>query len=227
MIQTAKNDTVPSFGGGSRRRNGNNDRKPVTLLTTEKTMNQNLTLRAFGGPALLSRARQRGISLIEGILYLVLALSLVVGGIILFQNAQLSNRVTETARGVVAIASETRALYQNSPSFGTAELNETLIASGAVPLNFQSDGGIRHPWGGDVTVTGDDQQFTISLAGIPEDACIRISTVDASGQGTLGVGITQVDFDTVAEPVLPDGVDINDATANCADGTNLTVTYAR
>lgn len=190
-------------------------------------MNIKIAPRAKSRSPLLERARQRGISLIEGILYLVLALSLVVGGIILFQNAQLSNRVTETARGVVAIASETRALFQNSSTFGTGVLNDTLIASGAVPLNFQSDAGIRHPWGGIVTVTGSGQGFTVLLEDLPEDACIRISTVDASGQGTLGVGITGVDFGGTPESVLPDGVDVTEATANCADEIDLTVTYTR
>lgn len=198
-------------------------------------MNHNLTLRAFGGPALLSRARQRGISLIEGILYLVLALSLVVGGIILFQNAQLSNRVTETARGVVAIASETRALYQNSTSFGAADgdLNGVLINAGAVPLNFQGDGGIRHPWGGDVNVIGSptgfgEQFFAIELVGVPTDACIRIATVDGSGQGTLGVGIAAVEFGGGTTLAIEDGpIDVAAAETNCDGATGLTVTYTR
>ena len=54
-------------------------------------------------PAPVDAGRQRGISLIEGILYLVLAISVVVGGIVVFQNAQLSNRVTEAARGIVTV----------------------------------------------------------------------------------------------------------------------------
>lgn len=187
--------------------------------------------------SLIARSRQRGISLIEGILYLVLALSLVVGGIILFQNAQLSNRVTETARGVVAIASETRALFQNSSSFGAVDdpLNSVLISAGAVPLNFQSDGGIRHPWGGVVSVVGSptavggvggDQTFSIDLDDIPNDACIRISTVDASGQGTLGVGIEGISFDD-GSSFESGEVTVATAETNCETATGITVVYAR
>lgn len=42
--------------------------------------------------------RERGISLIEGILYLVVALAIIIGGIIFFQQAQLANRVSQTQR---------------------------------------------------------------------------------------------------------------------------------
>ncbi len=198
-------------------------------------MNIKIAPQAASRSPFFERSRQRGISLIEGILYLVLALSLVVGGIILFQNAQLSNRVTESARGIVSIASETRALFQNSSSFGAADadLNGVLISAGAVPLNFQADGGIRHPWGGEVNVIGSptgfgDQFFSIEMVGVPSDACIRIATVDASGQGTLGVGIAAVTFGGGATLEIDAGpVDVAAAETNCNGATGLTVTYAR
>jgi len=160
-------------------------------------------------PTLIEAGRQRGISLIEGILYLVLAISVVVGGIVVFQNAQLSNRVTDTARGIVTIASETRALHQNARDFGTADLTPALVNAGAVPSNFLNNDGtdVRHPWGGAVTITGADQQFTIALADVPSDACVRLASVDARGQGVAGIGIASVSFDgggtTQAIPVTP------------------------
>lgn len=156
-------------------------------------------------PAPVDAGRQRGISLIEGILYLVLAISVVVGGIVVFQNAQLSNRVTEAARGIVTIASETRALHQNARDFGTADLTPALVNAGAVPSNFQNNDGtdVRHPWGGAVTITGADQQFTIALDAVPSDACVRLTSVDARGQGVAGIGIAAVSFDggTTTQPV--------------------------
>ncbi|CAN0576353.1 unnamed protein product, partial [Laminaria digitata] len=63
-------------------------------------------------------AKKRGISLIEGVLYLVLALSVIVGGIVFFQQAQLSNNVTNTSRAMTGISSEIRGLYQNAQDFG-------------------------------------------------------------------------------------------------------------
>ena len=179
----------------------------------------------------LTRGRQRGVSLIEGILYLVFALSVVIGGIVLFQSAQLSNRVTETARGLVALSSETRALHQNARSFGTESLNGVLTNAGAVPSNFEDDAnGIRHPWGGAVNVTASDQEFTIELIGIPSDACLRISTVDVRGQGVAGIGITGVEIGT-QDINMADGADLSEVSNACvnadADPVNVTFTYAR
>ncbi|MFG6574241.1 TadE/TadG family type IV pilus assembly protein, partial [Sulfitobacter sp. 1A13353] len=48
--------------------------------------------------------RRRAISLIEGVLYLVIALAVIVGGIVFFQQSQLSNAVTDTARAAVGIS---------------------------------------------------------------------------------------------------------------------------
>jgi hypothetical protein len=178
---------------------------------------------------LFEAGRQRGISLIEGILYLVLAISVVVGGIVVFQNAQLSNRVTETARGIVTIASETRALHQNARDFGTADLTQALVNAGAVPSNFLNGAApISHPWGGAVTVTGDDQQFTVALDAVPPEACVRLTSVDERGQGVAGIGIAAVSFDggttPQALPVTPVAAGTNCGNAGPVD---IVFTYDR
>jgi hypothetical protein len=186
--------------------------------------------------------RERGISLIEGILYLVLAISVIAGGIVLFQNAQLSNRVTDTSRGIVTISSETRALHQNARDFGDVALTNALINSGAVPSNFQDNAGtgIRHPWGGAVIVTGDDQQFTIELQDVPSEACVRLSSVNASGQGVAGIGIASVGFEAASTPAsfggTPGTADVVNAPVTpdvaaigCGNqsGANVIITYDR
>lgn len=173
--------------------------------------------------------RQRGISLIEGILYLVLALSVVIGGVVLFQNAQLSNQVTETSRGVVAIASETRALHQNAREFGATgtDLTAPLKDAGAVPSNFETATGLRNPFGGSVTVTAEEQQFTIALDNVPSDACVRLTQLDERGQGTLGIGIASVEINGAASRTGP--ISLTDAATDCddADPAAIIVTYDR
>jgi hypothetical protein len=169
--------------------------------------------------------RERGISLIEGILYLVLAISIIAGGIVLFQNAQLSNRVTDTSRGIVLIASETRGLFQNSRDFGDEVFTDALKSGGSVPSNFETATGLRNPFGGDVIVTGIEQQFSIQLTNIQSEACVRLSQVDARGQGALGVGIAEVDINGEA---FTDGVSLTNAATECGDApATITVTYNR
>jgi len=197
------------------------------IYTTFFAKAKTVALRTHSwAPLKLREGRQRGVSLIEGILYLVFALSVIIGGIVLFQSAQLSNRVTEAARGIVTISSETRALHQNARSFGDSGtlLNDALINAGAVPSNFQGeeDGEIRHPWNGAVNVTAEGQAFTIELADVPSDACVRISTVDGRGQGVAGIGITSVQF---GDDLIAGEVSLAAASAGCGNQTTQTVTF--
>ena len=67
----------------------------------------------LNSPSLENSIRKRGISLIEAVLYLVIALSVIVGGIVFFQQAQLSNQITDTARMSTGVSSQVRGLFQN------------------------------------------------------------------------------------------------------------------
>lgn len=172
---------------------------------------------------------KRGAGPIKGILYLVFVISFIIGGIVLFRDMQLSNRVTETARGVVAISSETRALHQNARGFGTDPLTAMLISSSAVPSIMMSPNstGMRHPWGGDVLVTGADQAFRIELVRIPHEVCARLSAVDARGQGVAGNGIISVEFanSTGTDGVVTGEVTLLAASAGCGDRGDVDVTF--
>mgnify|MGYP000082449871 CR=1 FL=1 len=183
-------------------------------------------------------ARKRGISLIEAVLYLVIALAVIVGGIVFFQQAQLSNQVTDTARAGVGISSQVRGLYQSQRSFGTADLTDAVLASGSVPSNFQDGTGIVHPFGGDVTVNGNDGGFAMTFADLSEAACLRLATAGEGGEGPLGTGIAAISF-AADGPTSFDGTvptaDITPVTAADAagdtacgvDGVDVTVYYTR
>ncbi|MFG6573614.1 type 4 pilus major pilin [Sulfitobacter sp. 1A13353] len=187
---------------------------------------------------LSTAARKRGISLIEAVLYLVIALAVIVGGIVFFQQAQLSNQVTDTARAGVGISSQVRGLYQSQRSFGEAELTGAVLASGSVPSNFQSDTGIVHPFGGDVTVNGNGGGFAMTFVDMSEAACLRLATVGEGGEGPLGTGIEGLTIaddnsaiayseTTPAAPGQVAPVTAADAAANCADDVDVTVFYTR
>ncbi|MFX4300144.1 type 4 pilus major pilin [Pseudosulfitobacter pseudonitzschiae] len=156
-------------------------------------------------------AKKRGISLIEGVLYLVLALSVIVGGIVFFQQAQLSNNVTNTSRAMTGISSEIRGLYQNAQDFGVdaTDLTEVILAAGGVPSNFVDNAGtptdsvddaIVTPFDGNVEIYAEDggagttnaEYFVIELENLGEAECIRLATVSASGDGPLGTNIMGV-----------------------------------
>jgi len=69
---------------------------------------------------LVRKARRRGVTLIEAVLFISIALGLIVGGLVFFQQASLAQRTADAVRNISALASETRALYQSSIYFDGA-----------------------------------------------------------------------------------------------------------
>jgi len=186
---------------------------------------------------LVIAARRRAISLIEGVLYLVIALAVIVGGIVFFQQSQLSNRVTDTARAAVGISSQLRALYQNQNVFGdNVDLTAAAVKSGAVPSNFiggVAGDGIVHPFsGGNVDIMGIGRGFVMSYSGMTAQACQRLAVIDESGSGPMGVGIAGVTIGASGEINLMDGPSLTapvtpeSISAACANGDEVAIFYA-
>ncbi len=186
---------------------------------------------------LVFAARRRAISLIEGVLYLVIALAVIVGGIVFFQQSQLSNAVTDTARAAVGISSQARALYQNQTGFGDNEdLTLAMIRAGAVPSNFIDNTGdaIAHPFGGGgVTITGNGKGFVIAYDDISQAACLRLASIDDAGVGPMGTGIVGLTIaeseaiDTTQPPAITGTVRAEAVSASCTDGAVMAVYYAQ
>jgi len=180
-------------------------------------------------------ARNRAISLIEGVLYLVIALAVIVGGIVFFQQSQLSNAVTDTARAAVGISSQARALYQNQTGFGDNEdLTVAMIRAGVVPSNFIDGTGdaIAHPFGGSMAVTGNGNGFVISYSDISQAACLRLASIDETGVGPMGTGLLGLTIsgdpiDPTTSPEMKGAVTAEEVAANCSDGVEMAIYYAK
>jgi hypothetical protein len=154
----------------------------------------------------LDKRARRGVTLIEAVLFISIALGLIVGGLVFFQQASLAARTNDAVRSLSSIASETRAAYRTQDSF--AGLNATvLINSGAVPSSQISGGGIVNEWNQAVTIgpsaaalpvfsgatnTGlANRFFEIVYTNVPEAACTRLVTA-SDGNGPIGPGIVAV-----------------------------------
>ena len=100
----------------------------------------------------LGSTRKRGVTLIEAVLYISIALALIVGGLVFFQQASLAQRTNSAVRNISAIASETRGLYQSAATF-TGFTGQTLIDAGAVPSSLVNAAGnaLTNEWGGAIT----------------------------------------------------------------------------
>ena len=146
-----------------------------------------------------SRAAEQGATLIEAVLFTVIALGLIAGGIAFFEQASTSAKTNDAVRMIASVQSQVRALFQSQPEFGTADITALLISSNAVPSAMVQDtdgdgayDSIVNAFGGEVLVEGATAQFTIELTEIPVDVCSRILPFDALGNGQIGSGIASV-----------------------------------
>lgn len=97
--------------------------------------------------SLTHAARKRAVSLIEGVLYLVVALSVIVGGIVFFNQASESSRVkdasalmTSLSQQMIKVVADTnKTAYIDSVSalpFTWCGYEDVVTKSGYVPANF-------------------------------------------------------------------------------------------
>jgi type II secretory pathway pseudopilin PulG len=154
--------------------------------------------------AILSAPRhllRRGVTLIEAVLFIAVALTLIVGGLVFYQQAQVARQTQETVRLVRSLVAESRAIYRAAPPTGQTDLVPVLIASGAVPARYidTTSNRIVSPWGGDISIWGgplttpliSGESFTrnslrIDLDQVPSAVCARIASFDDQGNGILG-----------------------------------------
>lgn len=176
--------------------------------------------------------RERGATLIEAVLFTVIALGLIAGGIAFFQQASVSARTNETVRNIASLQSQVRALFQTQSDFGTAALTDLLISSNAVPSSMLSDSdddgtndSIVNAFGGAVTVTGAGQQFTAAYAALPVEVCARIAAFDSSGNGVIGGRIASISDGTATDS---NGLTAAEAATFCAKNATsgeVTITW--
>ena len=183
-------------------------------------------------PADFPDNRERGATLIEAVLFSVIALGLVIGGIVFFEQASLSSRTNEAIRLMASLPSQVRALYQSQSSFGSDDIGDLLISSKAVPVSMLEDtdsdadfDAINNMFGGTVTATGANSQFTIKLTKVPVEVCSRMAPFDSSGSGTIGTGIASISDGTDTDT---DGLTSVEAAAFCdknASGGEVALTW--
>jgi preprotein translocase subunit SecG len=149
--------------------------------------------------------RHRAVTLIEAVLYISIALALIVGGLVFFQQASTAAKTSTMVRQLSATIAEARVVINGLPKVtDTVSLNSVLIAAGAVPSDMvtgetSSEGKpiLSTPFGGTVIF---DAYFhptfgsylNIDITNVPKDVCARLLTsTSASGSdyvlgGTVG-----------------------------------------
>jgi len=144
--------------------------------------------------------RRRGVTLIEAVLYISIALTLIVGGLVFYQQTVSASRVNSAARSLSFLIAEMRQVVRD-PGVGimsTSQAETLLLARGSVPMNsidMSKPAGqrIRSPWGGNfavgLTSSNGRALVVVYLYNIPVVACTRLGVADASGSNFWTTGI--------------------------------------
>ena len=188
------------------------------------------------------RSRRRGVSLIEGVLYITISLAVIIGGLTFYNQARLSSEVTATSRVIMASSSYLRSLYGKRPSLAGTSLTLTLVSTQAVPsAQVAPSGEIVLPMVGTLHAFGLEHRFAMILADLEADACQRIAPVSAAGRSLLGTGIIGIQLTDLG--ASPDDAAIQAAAeavpasyfglpytplmaaADCTDGVDMVVIY--
>lgn len=165
---------------------------------------------------------RRGASLIEAILYVVVATAVVIGGIVFFHSASESSRVDSAVRSIVSIQSGVRSLYQGNSRFPEegSDLAHAVVVGGSVPAaRIGVDGTLVNEWGGDISVLAFGTGFIVDYGNVPREACIRLAPYTMQGVGMAGYGIAAISVGGVAADQNGDGqVTPEEALLACSGG---------
>ena len=184
-----------------------------------------------------SHAPRRGVSLLESILFLAIALSITLGGLAYFRQTSDTTDVSQAVRELTTLIAEARTYFARQADFAGLT-PAVLIAAGAVPRSMINSTGnaINSPWGAiDIgPAPGNPSRLVVTMFNLSVAACTRLGPYSAGGAGILGDRIANLEVlgaggDLVAaDPYLRagvpgDGVTPAEAAAACsAAGTATT-----
>ena len=150
-------------------------------------------------------ACQVGASLLEVLAYTGVAAIVIAGAVGVLGSALSSSDSHKTIVEVNSLRIGVKSLLSSHANFGTAALNDLLIASRVLPSTLlvnAASGSISNLWGGAVIVQGYTNSFTISYDGIPRQSCSRIASTGING--SFGVSVNGVAQTIPVKPAAAD-----------------------
>lgn len=151
--------------------------------------------------------RYRGVTLIEAVLFISIAMGIIVGGLQFYRQATIASRTLDTVRLTASLVSETQNIFRMNGfpgGAGRTRIDPVLAAAGSIVASARSDDPafpIRSAWGSPITVDGGTGEINgsegpvalhVVYEDIPLPICTRIVSVDSGGSGPLGSGIIEV-----------------------------------
>jgi hypothetical protein len=143
--------------------------------------------------------RRRGVTLIEAVLYIAIALALIVGGLVFYQQATLQSRVNYVTRSLAAVFADARTLNDEMNGAGHGHLENLLFARGSIPAELwdatkPSGQRLRFPFGtayasisATFMVTG-QSVYDLSIRNIDVRMCARLVRSTPQGETLFASG---------------------------------------
>lgn len=124
----------------------------------------------------LPRRSRRGLTLVETILYFVVAAVVLAGVLVLFQSAEGQNDELVMERNIPLITGGLRDTFPNARTYPDGDLIPTMAANKQVPGELAStaaDGTptMTSPYGNNITVVGSSGAAVITVVGMDDEDC--------------------------------------------------------
>lgn len=164
--------------------------------------------------------RQRGTTLVESLMVIGIIAILIVGGVLLYQQAVSGSKSTSAQRQLLAVQAAVRNLYSTQSSYAGLS-NTVLFDANVLPGDMRDEANgadfTRHALGGLVTVQEDPtdaQKFQITFGNVASSACIDLVRLNVGSGSSSGVDSVDVDGNVLTLPV-----DVPQAVTACGDGS--------
>lgn len=167
--------------------------------------------------------KQAGLTLIEGLSFLGVAGMVIGGALMLSNSANNGQGANQHTAELTGLRQATKQMFTGQGNYGSttatyASTNGTLVTAAKVPNTMSASGTtITNRWSGAVAVMGNNAQFYISSASVPQDVCVTLAaSAIQSGWTGLGIGGTYPGTYSTTAAITP-----ATAATNCAAGGNL------
>lgn len=122
----------------------------------------------------LRAATKRGLTLFETLLVMGIIAVAIVAIVVYYNNTSNAGLTNEAISEVQAYSTGIKSLNSGSSTYGNATLVPVAINGGVAPRSAISGTTLVNPWNGATTIMGNGTSFRITMAGVPQDSCVRL-----------------------------------------------------
>lgn len=119
------------------------------------------------------KTRSKGFTLVEILLVVGFIALASIGIYAVYNKVATTQKVSETARGILAIKTGIEALYGNQSNY-TGLTNSVVINGRIAPPSMINGGNLVHPFGGTINVFSVGRTLYLHLVNIPDEACSKL-----------------------------------------------------